>query len=149
MAYETEEEKKRSKVPSLMAKNIFIFHVVSMKQAGRLEYLLSKLKASKKLHTVYGPTAFTVKVPSYDNQGSEKLKYQQMMVNAHIPVHMSTGTALIPGIIDLNTKYNFGRHPDADGDREDCLMSLQDVLMLLSIGQGQAKKKIFTAVVQE
>ena len=95
MAYETEEEKKRSKVPAL-AKNVFIFHV-SKRQAGRLEYLLSKLKVSKKLNAVYGPTAFTVKVPSYDNQGPEKLKYQQM-VNAHISVHMSTGMALIPGI---------------------------------------------------
>jgi stress-induced morphogen len=145
MLYETEEEKKRSKVPAL-AKNVFIIHV-ARKHAERMENLLRELKDSKKLHDEYGPTAFTVKVPSYDNQGQEKLKYQQM-VNAHISVHMSTGLALIPGIIDLRTKFKFERHPDAHGDREDCLMSLRDVLMLLSIGQGQAKKKIFTAVVQ-
>ena len=62
---------------------------------------------------------------------------------------MSTGTAQLPGIIDLNTKYNFERLPGADGPRADSKYSLLDVLMLLTIGaEGANKKKLFTTVVQ-
>ena len=108
MPYESEEEKKRSKVPPA-AKMVYQI-VVAKENSDRLDYLLRELKGTKKLHELYGPTAFTVKVPTYE-QATEKMRYLQMMAT-HTAVHMSTGTAPLPGIIDLNTKYNFETPPE-------------------------------------
>lgn len=126
MPWESEEEKKRSRVPPA-AKQVYQILVVK-KDSDRMDYLLRELKVSKKLHDLYGPTAFTVKVPTY-KQTTEKTRYLQMM-STHMAVHMSTGTAPLPGIIDLNTKYNFERLPGADGPREAIELSLCEVIML-------------------
>ena len=144
MPFESEEEKKRSKIPPL-AKQVYQI-TVAKENSGRLDYLLRELKGTKKLHELYGPTAFTVKVPTYE-QATEKMRYLQMM-GTHAAVHMSTGTAPLPGIIDLNTKYNFERLPSADGPREDVKLSLCEVIMLLTTNEGGTKKNLFTTVVQ-
>ena len=70
------------------------------------------------------------------------------MMSTHVAVHMSTGTAPLPGIIDLNTKYNFERLPGADGPREAIELSLCEVIMLLTTSAGGTKKNLFTTVVQ-
>jgi len=144
MPYETEEQKKRSTVPPA-AKQVYQI-LVAKKDSDRMDYLLRELKASKRLHDLYGPTAFTVKVPTYE-QATEKVRYLQMM-STHVAVYMSQGTAPLPGIIDPNTKYNFERHPSAEGTREDIKLSLSEVIMLLTTNEGGTKKKLFTTVVQ-
>jgi len=72
------------------------------------------------------------------------------MMSTHLAVHMSTGTAPLRGIIDLNTKYNFERLPGAgaDGPREAIELSLCEVIMLLTTSEGGTKKNLFTTVVQ-
>ena len=83
MPWESEDHKKRSRVP-ILAKHVFQI-LVAKEDSDRLDYLLHELKASKKLHEIYGPTAFTVKVPTYE-QKTEQTKYLQMM-STHIAVH--------------------------------------------------------------
>ena len=145
MPWQSEEEKKKSKVP-MIAKLTFVIHV-SMEDEERTNNLLRELKESKRLHAIWGPTAFTVQVPGYDDQGTAKIRYHQM-VQAHTSVQMSLGTAQIPGVVDLHNKYKLERLPDAEGPREDVEMSLHSALMALSIRDGVEKKSLFTAVVQ-
>lgn len=91
MPWESDEQKKKSKVP-MIAKLAFVIHV-SMKDEGRANNLLRELKESKRLHAIWGPTAFTVQVPSFEDQGTAKIRYQQM-VHTHSSVQMSLTSIL-------------------------------------------------------
>jgi hypothetical protein len=104
MPWETDEEKKNSRIPT-SAKWVYQV-VVGTNDLGRLNDLLSEIKTLKKLHVIFGPTAFTVMIPEY-NQTAEQKRYQQMM-QTHISVQMSIGIAPLQGIVDLYTKW--GRH---------------------------------------
>jgi len=145
MPWETEEQKKKS-IITTASKQVYTIHV-SKKHYNRLSALLREIKDRKVLHKVWGPTAFTVKVPSFDDSEEEKVKYQQM-VGAHISIQMSMGTVQIPGIIDPNTKHELKLLPDADGPRNPTFQSIKDILGLMTVGEGDKKKNLFTCVVE-
>ena len=145
MPWETEEQKKNS-IITTASKQVYTIHV-SKKHYNRLSALLREIKDRKVLHKVWGPTAFTVKVPSFDDSEEEKVKYQQM-VGAHISIQMSMGTVQIPGIIDPNTKHELKLLPDADGPRNSTFQSIKDILGLMTVGEGDKKKNLFTCVVE-
>ena len=77
MPWETEEEKKTSKITTA-SKQVFIIHV-SKKNHGRLTDLLKEIKHRKELHKEWGPTAFTVQLPDFEDGDEQKRKYQQMI----------------------------------------------------------------------
>ena len=58
MPWETEEEKKDSKI-TIASKQVYIIHV-SKKNHGRLTDVLKEIKNRKELHKEWGSTAFTV-----------------------------------------------------------------------------------------
>ena len=145
MPWETEEQKKNS-IITTASKQVYTIHV-SKKHYDRLSALLREIKDRKVLHKVWGPTAFTVKVPSFEDSEEEKVKYQQM-VGAHISIQMSMGTVQIPGIIDANTKHELKLLPGADGPRNPTLQSIKDILSLMTVGEGDKKKNLFTCVVE-
>ena len=145
MPWETEEEKKTSKITTA-SKQVFIIHV-SKKNHGRLTELLKEIKHRKELHKEWGPTAFTVQLPDFEDGDELKRKYQQM-IGVHISIQMSLGQVLIPGIVDLNKKFSLTRLPDAEGPRSPTLQSVKDLLLLMTVGEGRSKKKLFSCVAE-
>ena len=145
MPWETDEQKKKS-IITIASKQVYTIHV-SKKHYDRLSALLREIKDRKVLHKVWGPTAFTVKVPSFDDSEEEKVKYQQM-VGAHISIQMSMGTVQLPGIIDPNTKHELKLLPGADGPRNPTFQSIKDIISLMTVGEGDKKKNLFTCVVE-
>ena len=68
------------------------------------------------------------------------------MIGVHILIQMSLGQVLTLGIVDLNRKFSFNRLPDAEGPRNPTLQSFKELLLLLTVGEGKLKKKLFTCV---
>lgn len=137
---------KEKSIITTASKQVYTIHV-SKKHYDRLSALLREIKDRKVLHKVWGPTAFTVKVPSFDDSEEEKVKYQQM-VGAHISIQMSMGTVQLPGIIDPNTKHELKLLPGADGPRNPTFQSIKDIISLMTVGEGDKKKNLFTCVVE-
>ena len=128
------------------SKQVYILHV-SRKNHGRFKELLRGIKDIRALHKVWGPTAFTVQVPEFEEGEEKKRKYLQML-SVHCSIQMSSGSAIIPGIIDLNTEYALERLPDAEGERCPTRQSVKNILVLMTIGEGVGKKNIFTCIVE-
>ena len=74
--------------------------------------LLKEIKNRKELHKEWGPTAFTVQIPDFNDGDEQKQKYEQM-IGVHISIQLSLGQVLIPGIVDLNRKFSLNCLPDA------------------------------------
>ncbi len=145
MPWETEEENKSRKITAA-SKQVFIIQV-SKKNHGRLTDLLKEIKNRKELHKEWGPAAFTVQIPDFEDRDEQKPKYQQM-VGVHISIQMSLGQVLIPGIVDLNQKFSLNRLPAAKGPRSPTLQLVKELLFLMTVGEGILRNKLFTCVAE-
>jgi hypothetical protein len=61
---------------------------------------------------------------------------------------MSLGQVLISGIVDLNLKFSLNCLPNAEVPRSPTLQSVKELLLLMTVGEGILRRKLFTCVAE-
>ena len=83
----------------------------------RLQSLLAAAKDRDIWREIFGKTAFTVNVPDFDTEPSERDRYVQM-VQVHRSVQLSLGNAGMPGVTQLDKRFTLRFEPGDDGKRK-------------------------------
>jgi hypothetical protein len=130
MPWESDEQKKKSKVP-MIAKLAFVIHV-SMKDERRGEGEQSPTRTQGVEEVTCDLGTHGVHSTGTKLRGSRHSKDKIPTNGAHSFIGTDES--------DLHTKYKLARLPDAEGPREDAEMSLHQALMYLSIRDGEEKR---------
>ncbi len=108
----------------------------------------------------WGNSVFTVEIPTEKSPQAEKTRYIQM-VQTLGSVQLSTGSALLEGLIDINTSFTLRLLPDAEGKaRSPTITYVWDIFNLtklnnkkvwicVSTGSNGMTTGYFSSVVQE
>jgi hypothetical protein len=133
MPWEGVEEKKQ-KQGTNNARLAYVLHVYQP-DYERMKKLLAYAKELDIWHKHWGNAAFTIKLPNEKSPQGVKTKCIQM-VQMHGSVQLSMGTALIKGMIDIDTSFMLRLLPGVDGKpRTPTTTLVREVFSLMEINE--------------